>query len=420
MQHLNCVPSLSAGMKSLPSGDRAFADTQALWRFLSNPRVKPADLAAPLLALCRQGVEQSCDGYALAVHDWSKLSFHTHNSKRDRVRMTHATDVGYDLQSTVLVADRDGAPIGSPTQNLRTAQGLLSSRWDGMHEMQPHLDELTQRMAWLDQQSMGRPLVHIVDREADSVGHLRAWSKQGSLWLVRVKAAGPVKWGERKVKLSELGKTLTFEQVRKVQHQGRDAQQWVASTTVVLTKPARPKKLNAQGKQLAAVPGTPLKCRLVISEVRDASGKVLAEWFLLSNVAPSVDAATLALWYYWRWRIESYFKLLKGAGQQLEHWEQETGCAIFKRVLIASQACALAWRLMSARGDFAEETRAFLVRLSGRQTKRAKPVTASALLSGLYVLFTINETLNQYSPEQIAAFVKEARGMSLSVMDEDV
>lgn len=411
MQHSNCVPSLAAGMKALPSADAAFADTQALWRFLSNPRVKPVHLAGPVLALSKLGIEQGCDAHALAVHDWSRLNFHTHTSKPDRVRMTHDTDVGYELQSTVLVADRDGSPIGAPTQNLRTAHGLLSSRWDGVQDTPTHLNELSQRMLWLDQQRLGRPLVHVVDREADSVAHLRAWSAQGSLWLVRVKAAGPVQWNARDIKLSELAEQLTYEQVRTVEHQGIQAQQWVASTTVVLTKAAKPKKLDAQGKRIAAVPGEPLTVRLVISRVRGASNELLAEWYLLSNVQADVEASTLALWYYWRWRIESYFKLLKGAGQQVEHWEQESGSAIFKRLLIASHACALAWRLMRAKGEFAEQTRAFLVRLSGRQTKRDKPVTVSALLSGLYMLFVMNETLHHYSPEEITAFVREARGI---------
>jgi hypothetical protein len=37
---------------------------------------------------------------------------------------------------------------------------------------------------------------------------------------------------------------------------------------------------------------------------------VLERWYLLTNVPEEVDATTLALWYYWRWRIETFFKLL--------------------------------------------------------------------------------------------------------------
>ncbi len=420
MQHANCVPSLAAGMKSLPSGQSGMADTQALWRFLNNPRVRPVDLSAPLLSMARQGIQEGCQDYALAVHDWSRLNFRSHDRKPDRVRMTHKDDVGYELQSTVLVTDRDGSPICAPAQNLRTAKGLLSSRADGVLPMKAHLDELSERVAWLEQQALGRPLVHIVDREADSIGHLRQWSEPGSLWLVRVKAGGRLQWQGKTIKLSDVAAQLPLEQARVVQHQGGKATQWIASTTVLVTRPARPAGLDARGKRKGVVKGAPLQARLVVSQVRDEAGQVLAEWYLLSNVAQTVSAATLALWYYWRWRIESYFKLLKQAGQQVERWEQESGEAIFKRLLIASQACALAWRLMRAQGQSALDTRAFLVRLSGRQMKRTTPVTASALLAGLYMLFAINETLEHYSPEEIAQFARQARGVAAQPDAEDV
>jgi len=96
-------------------------------------------------------------------------------------------------------------------------------------------------------------------------------------------------------------------------------------------------------------------------------------------MARSVPDAQIALGYYWQWRIESYFKLLKQAGQQLENWEQESGRAILKHLLIASQVCALVWCLKRTKGAFAEQRRAFLVRLSGRQMKRTTPITAPAV-----------------------------------------
>lgn len=204
MQHANCLPSLAGGMKSLPSGASGLSDTQALWRFLNNPRGGPADLSQPLLEITRKGIEESCDTYALAIHDWSRLNYRSHESKLDRIRMTHENDVGYELQSTVLVSDRDGSPLSSPVQNLRTAAGLLSSRANEVQRVDPHLDELSGRMAWLEQQELGRPLVPIVDREADSVGHLRQWHAQGCLWLIRVKAGGRVRWGDKTLKLSDI------------------------------------------------------------------------------------------------------------------------------------------------------------------------------------------------------------------------
>jgi hypothetical protein len=64
----------------------------------------------------------------------------------------------------------------------------------------------------------------------------------------------------------------------------------------------------------------------------------------------------------------------------------------------------LAWRLMRAEGEFAERTRSFPVRLSGRQMKRTRPVTAPALLDGLYKLFAMLETLHHYSLDDLEEF----------------
>ena len=63
---------------------------------------------------------------------------------------------------------------------------------------------------------------------------------------------------------------------------------------------------------------------------------------------------------------------------------------------------------MRAEGEFAEQTKTSLVRLSGRQMKRSQPVTASALLSGPYILLAMADTQEQYSPQELVAFANEA------------
>ena len=56
MGHSNGLPAL------------AFAQTQALWRFLNNDRVRPVDLVKPLLALTHEGCQNDCDDYTPALH----------------------------------------------------------------------------------------------------------------------------------------------------------------------------------------------------------------------------------------------------------------------------------------------------------------------------------------------------------------
>jgi IS4 transposase len=56
-----------------------------------------------------------------------------------------------------------------------------------------------------------------------------------------------------------------------------------------------------------------------VSRILSDEGEILAEWLLMTNVM-TVDAREMALWYYWRWQIECFFKLLKKAGHDLESW----------------------------------------------------------------------------------------------------
>jgi hypothetical protein len=407
--HSNSTQTLAAGAKALPDGTTAFAQTQALWRFLSNERITPADLAEPLRAVAHTELASGCDHHALCVHDWSRINYHTHTGKRDRVQMTHATDVGYELQSSLLVSDRDGLPLVAPVQNLVTAAGVWQSRAAGI---QPgalsHLDELTERVEWLENQGLNKPLVHIVDREADSVAHLRRWSQRGWCWLIRAREGARVRHAGCDRKLREVAAGLAFNRECEVVYKGHPAQQWLASAEVYLTRKAKPAGRDAQGKRLKREAGEALRVRLVVSRIHDAAGGLMAQWVLLTNATADVSDAQVALWYYYRWRIESYFKLLKAAGHQLESWEQETGQAVLKRLLIAGQACVLVWRLMRAQGEHAERTRSFLVRLSGRQMKRTRPVTAPALLDGLYKLFAMLETLHHYSLDDLEEFANFA------------
>jgi hypothetical protein len=197
--------------------------------------------------------------------------------------------------------------------------------------------------------------------------------------------------------LSEIAGKLrqqrAFTCVGTASYQGRAAQLWVAETAVVLYRPA---KKNVRGRKYEK-PGRPLELRLIVVQLRNAAGKLRAQWLLLSN-AP-LDWATaerLAWCYYWRWRIESFFKLLKSHGQQLEQWQQTSGPAIARRLLIAAMACVVVWQLQADASPAAKELKDLLVRLSGRQMKRTRPHTAPALLAGLWVLLSLLALLEHY------------------------
>jgi len=397
--HMHSVSALAAGVASLPSDREAFAATQGAWRFLNNERVTLPSLIAPLREVGRQRMAALKATFAMLVHDWSKLSF-DRDSKRDLVQLTHVDDIGYELTAAVLVSADNGSPLAPMEMHLKTAAGVLSTR-SPRPKNSPHLEQVLPTMNASRDWRLPKPLLHVIDREADSVDHYRRWDAAGHFFLIRA--------DDRRVRqagisclLSEvcrkLRKTKAFEHVGQAAHQGHEAQLWVAETDVVLYRPA---KKNVGGQKFERA-GRALRLRFIVVELRNEEGQVLAHWLLLSN-APADWAATehLARCYYWRWRIESFFKLLKSHGHQLERWQQETGAAIARRLLVAAMACVVVWQLQADTSPKAQKLKTILVRLSGRQTKRANPHTAPALLAGLWILLSMLALLDHYDLDQI-------------------
>lgn len=124
---------------------------------------------------------------------------------------------------------------------------------------------------------------------------------------------------------------------------------------------------------------------------------------------PSGPTPLIWCCYYWRWKIETYFKLVKSHGFQVESWLQETGAAIARRLLVASMACVTVWQLLADDSAPAQELKTVLVRLSGRQMKRNRPFTAPALLAGLWALLSMLDTLEQYDVTALKALLTKVQ-----------
>ncbi len=384
---MHAAPELAAGIACLPSTGSAFAATQGAWRFLNNKRVALPALVEPLRAVGRVRAELSQAKFSLLVHDWSKLSFNQPKRKRDLVQLTHETDVGYELTTALLVRGDDGSPLAPMEMHVKTAKGVFSTRAARVQDVH-HLDQVLPTMKASQTWGLAKPLVHVIDREADSVDFFRTWDAVGHRFLVRADDRR-VKCGEKSGLLSEIGSRLQrqqkFRNVGAAAYHGCAGQLWVCEIEVVLYRPA---KKNVAGRKFEKA-GRPLSLRFIVVQIRNDRGKVVAQWFLLSNVP--LDWATtehLARCYYWRWRIENFFKLLKSHGLQLEHWQQETGLAMARRVLVAAMACVVVWQLQADDSPQAVEFKNILVRLSGRQMKRSRPHTVPALLAGLWVLLS--------------------------------
>lgn len=404
--HLKHAPKLAPGVAAIPAESSAFAATQAAWRFLNNERVTLPALVEPLREVGRRRLAEDDAPFALLVHDWCKLTFQQPRRKQDLTQLTHQTDVGYELTAALLVSASHGQPLAPLELHLKTDEGILSTREPAPKNV-PHLEQVLPTMRAAASWKLGRPLVHVIDREADAVDYLRRWDADGHAVLIRGDDRR-VRWNGESCLLSHirtrLRKAGQLRPVGEAQYQGRTARLYVAETTVVLDRPARK---NVKGRRFTRA-GQPLSLRLIVVQVRDTRGqRVLAEWLLLSNVPIELaDATKLAHCYYWRWKIESFFKLLKSHGQQLEQWQQATGAAIARRLLVAAMACVTVWELQADESPEATELKDVLVRLSGRQTKRSHPHTSPALLAGLWVLLSMLSLLKHYNLTDLRRLAK--------------
>ena len=384
--HTATLQDVAAGIRSLPDVGDSFAATQAAWRFFKNEDTTLPVLMQPLLQLADAAVRSSCSEVALVACDWSQLHYSRHSSKADRTTLMNRDDLGYELHTALLVSDVDGSPIAPVHQSLRSAEGLFQSSTDRVRRKldDAKLDRLLPVFRFVHRRDWPKPPVFIIDREADSVDHYRRWDRAKMWFVVRADDNRVVLHNGRERLLPQVHQDLrdrgAFRFSREVKYHDREARQYVAEAEVCLHRSGKSKhgRISKRGKVL--------RLRLVVTEVRNAEGEVLAYWLLMTNVPPLFDASTVALWYYWRWTIESYFKLAKSAGLELEHWGQTTALAIAKRLLVGSMACALAWKISRSVHPTAPSLRAVLIRLSSRQMKHGVEHTEPALLAGLWAL----------------------------------
>lgn len=413
---MSTCQSLATGVRARLTKTSKKAAAKGASRFYDNNAVSLRDLGAPLMVRARKAVKEHCQAYALCVHDVSPLHYTNHPSKTDRRVMYSRDDLGYELQSALLVSDQDGAPLAPGCLNLAAADGVHSTRRESRLPQRPWVDELNRTMGYLEAQQFNLPLAHIIDREGDKLLHLRRFARSGRRFVIRANDVRRVEHEGQSRLLSEVEATLSkqFKFSRKVEYKGKTARQYIAQTTVILKQPARIYR-KRRGKLIQRnIPGRPLELRLVIAQVRNKKGKVLATWRLWANLPAAVEAATIALWYYWRWRIESFFKLLKRAGQHVEQWQQENASRIAKRLLVAAQACVVIWALMRSEDPQSDSLRRFLMRLSGRMTKPGVDYTAPALFDGMCNLLAIVDALDQYPVaeiRQMASFVSRMLGL---------
>ncbi len=305
---------LAAGVHALavPGLADGFAAVLGAHRFLHNDAVALPSLIQPLHEVSRQWRRQAPQTWGLVIHDWSLLSYPGHRRKADQAKVNHGR--GYELAALLLVEGDDGQPIAPLELRLRAAKAVFSTRTPAPSPKAYRIDEVLPSMQAVAGAGPVGPLVHVIDREADALVQYRAWQAAGHSFLVRTNGRRVVRWQGEEVSLTQLAGRLASRRCQEVSYQGQQAVQHVAEAEVVLDRPAWRRRGRGKKKTNERVAGLPITLRLVVSRVCDGSARTLAVWYLLTNAPAEVEAATVALWYYGRRRIETFHKLIKLRG----------------------------------------------------------------------------------------------------------
>ena len=125
--HMRAATRAAHGPRVLPELGEAATATQAAWRFLNNERVTLQALIEPLRKVGRDGCRHSESSFVLLAHDWCKLNYASHASKKDLLQLTHETDIGYDLTTALLIEAHTGVTLAPMQVHLKTRKGVHST-----------------------------------------------------------------------------------------------------------------------------------------------------------------------------------------------------------------------------------------------------------------------------------------------------
>ena len=404
------------GLKLLLNNTEPFSQVQASWRFLNNDKVSTDALFEPIFDTLKTEIEKQCSRFVLAMTDWSHADYKHHTSKKELIsenKKATCVKKGLDLQTTLAVSDITGEPIAPIAHNLRSDKKFYSTYDKNIPLGTTHLQELARRAKWIKNNlQTDKKIVHIVDRESDSVAFMRDLIEIDECFLLRVKNNSKVYYPkeDKDIKQGELADKLALgKEVKRIKYKKKNVKIYVNECNIEIRRDATKFTVNEDGKKrLQKTSGEAIKARFVVERLVDENQKVVAQWLLVTNILDdSVTKETLATWYYYRWKIESYFKLLKSSGFNMQEWQQREPIALFRRLLVVSYACVLVWKIANDNSKNSKKIRRFLVQLSGRLVQRDKEFTHPALLAGLENYLQMLDLISMFSRDDLLDMKRE-------------
>lgn len=384
-----------------------WAHAMGCFRFYANEALMRPNLHEP----CRQALAQlvAPGQRAYVVYDVSVVDYSHHATKPDRIQVGNERGVGYELFSA-LVLDEAGRPLGPLVNELRTADGCLSTEASAPFPFVDHFTQVERASRAADVHLPDRDLVGILDREFDDLALERWLSDRAGKYVLRAQhlERKVLLWG-RPTTLRNAVRAAPRRVAGTAEREGKTYEVRLAETFVSFhgrswrgAKRGRPAKTS-----------DPLAVRVVIAELY-LRGRRAHQWVLLTNLQE--PAEQIARIYSWRWRIERLFFLTK-VGMRLETWREQNGERIARRLALCSLAAMVLYQLQAAAADPAyTEAIRYIATLGGWLGRKRDPLGPIVLMRGMLRFIGSVAVLEQLGPEGVrtlATTLAQALGLPL-------
>jgi len=407
-QILNAVGSLPGA--SIPQACQDWAETKAVYRFLSNERVNAQNILSGHFHETSKRIA-ACEGPVLVLHDTSEFIFKRKDPKpigstrklpsNERINGAFGlsrTACGCLLHASLAITP-EGLPLG-----LTATHHWSRKEFKNTTAMKKKINPTRVPIAtkesqrWLDNISRThevmdcdpQKLIHVGDREADIYELFSLCSKLNTYFLIRVCV-------NRLADESTLSEELALSKKRFNKRIDFDDAKGNRIST----------RLGVKVKKLLLHPPT-YKAKdyddlhvTVVSAVEEKApvDRERIQWTLITNlpVAKKADALSVLHWYKQRWKIETYFKVLK-SGLGLESSKLRERKRLERWIAVC---CLIGWRIqwltmLARESETFPETRVFtkneclILKRTGRSRDKDKGIKIY-----LYALARLGGYLNR-------------------------
>ena len=342
--------------ETIPNACEDWANTKAAYRFFSNPNVTESQiLEGHFHSTARRSIDKK--GPLLVLHDTTEVNYTQRkdeafgstrmlpqNPRSEGGRVSKA--ICGVLMHSSLVITPSGLPLGFAAKkfwNRKIFKGIRKIH-PGKNATRIPLEE-KESFRWIDSlknatERLGNPdrLVHIGDREADIYEFFHEADRLRTNYLVRIKV-------DRKLapKLLTLRQEIENSEIKgigQINCTDKDGSKIKVTLEIKFIKATIIPSDGIKRKRYGSRDVTVIQAK-EISECKGDREQI--DWRIITNLhVPDLESAVEKLhWYSLRWKIETFFKVLK-SGFNIDHSKIKSAESICK---LMSISCIVAWRV---------------------------------------------------------------------------